>query len=175
MVDDVIPTNASSVLVRSLMIAMCGVARAQNYVIDQGTSDALTRYLHLNELPMVTAQFSTSPGGSKQLILTGFVATQFGRNDAERIATAYLNDPSVNMVDQILLDPHVEDMRPPPGSAAAAVRNRPTVPINCGTRRCRAFTKTAGRRRLATGRCCRRGIATCGARRGRIALPWPTR
>ena len=36
---------------------------------------------------MVTAQFSTSPGGSKQLILTGFVATQFGRNDAERIAT----------------------------------------------------------------------------------------
>jgi hypothetical protein len=54
------------------------------------------------------------------LILTGFVATQFGRNDAERIANAYLNDPSVNLVDQILLDPHVEDLRPPPGSAAAA-------------------------------------------------------
>jgi len=60
---------------------------------------------------MVTAEFSTSPGGRKQLILTGFVATQFGRNDAERIATGYLNDPSVNMVDQILLDPLVEDMR----------------------------------------------------------------
>ena len=89
-------------------------------MIDQGTSDAITKYLHMNELPMVTAEFSTSPGGSKQLILTGFVATQFGRNDAERIATAYLNDPSVNMVDQILLDPHVEDMRPPAGSAAAA-------------------------------------------------------
>src|SRR5258708_19817231 len=74
----------------------------------------------MNELPMVTAQFSTSPAGSKQLILTGFVATQFGRNDAERIATAYLNDLSVNMVDQILLDPHVEDMRPPPGSSAGA-------------------------------------------------------
>jgi len=102
------------------MIAIGGVARAQNYVIDQGTSDAITKYLHMNELPMVTAQFSTSPGGSKQLILTGFVATQFGRNDAERIANAYLNDPSVNLVDQILLDPHVEDLRPPPGSAAAA-------------------------------------------------------
>ncbi|MGH7923157.1 MAG: hypothetical protein ACREQH_01035 [Candidatus Binatus sp.] len=103
-----------------LMAATCGIARAQNYVIDQGTSDALTKYLHLNELPMVTAQFSTSPAGSKQLILTGFVATQFGRGDAERIATAYLNDPSVNMVDQILLDPHVEDMRAPsPGSSAA--------------------------------------------------------
>jgi hypothetical protein len=102
------------------VIAIGGVARAQNYVIDQGTSDAITKYLHMNELPMVTAQFSTSPGGSKQLILTGFVATQFGRNDAERIANAYLNDPSVNLVDEILLDPHVEDLRPPPGSAAAA-------------------------------------------------------
>ena len=107
------------VLAIVVMFAM-GVARAQNYVIDQGTSDAITKYLHMNELPMVTAQFSTSPGGSKQLILTGFVATQFGRNDAERIANAYLNDPSVNLVDQILLDPHVEDLRPPPGSAAAA-------------------------------------------------------
>ena len=103
-----------------VMLVIGGVARAQNYVIDQGTSDALTKYLHMNELQMVTAQFSTSPGGSKQLILTGFVATQFGRNDAERIANAYLNDPSVNLVDQILLDPHVEDLRAAPGSAAAA-------------------------------------------------------
>jgi hypothetical protein len=103
-----------------IIMSACGVARAQNYVIDQGTSDAITKYLHMNELPMVTAEFSTSPGGSKQLILTGFVATQFGRNDAERIANAYLNDPNVNLVDQILLDPHVEGLRPPPGSAAAA-------------------------------------------------------
>jgi hypothetical protein len=103
-----------------LMVATGGMARAQNYVIDQGTSDAITKYLHMSELPMVTARFSTSLGGSKQLILTGFVATQFGRDDAERIATGYLNDPSVKMFDQILLDPHVEDMRPPAGSAASA-------------------------------------------------------
>jgi len=103
-----------------MMVATCSIAWTQNYVIDQGTSDALTKYLHLNELPMVTAQFSTSPGGSKQLILTGFVATHFGRDDAERIATAYLNDPSVNLVDQILLDPHVEDMRAAPQGSAAA-------------------------------------------------------
>jgi len=111
------------------VIGTCSIVLAQNYVIDQGTSDALTRYLHMNELPMVTAQFSTSPGGSKQLILTGFVATQFGRNDAERIATAYLNDPSVNMVDQILLDPHVEDMRgAAQGSSAAPGSQSPNSP-----------------------------------------------
>jgi hypothetical protein len=103
-----------------MILTTCGMARAQNYVIDQRTSDAITKYLHMSELPMVTAQFSTSPEGSKQVILTGFVATQFGRNDAERIANGYLNDPSVNLVDQIVLDPHVEDMRPPAGSAAAA-------------------------------------------------------
>ena len=110
----------ADIVILAVTIAAGGVARGQNYVIDQGTSDAITKYLHMNELPMVTAQFSTSPGGSKQLILSGFVATQFGRTDAERIATAYLNDPNVNMVDQILLDPHVEDLRPPAGSAAAA-------------------------------------------------------
>jgi len=120
MVDCVIVRTQALVFAIIVMLATWGLARAQNYVIDQGTSDAITKYLHMNELPMVTAQFSTSPGGSKQLILTGFVATQFGRNDAERIANAYLNDPSVNMVDQILLDPHVEDLRTPQGSAAAA-------------------------------------------------------
>ena len=112
-----------------MMVATCSIARADDYVLDQGASDALTRYLHLNSLSMVTAQFSTSPGGSKQVILTGFVATQFGRHDAERIAAAYLNDPSVNMVDQILLDPHVEDMRSaPPGSAAAPGSPSPNSP-----------------------------------------------
>ena len=120
-------TAAVSAIV--MMVATCSIARADNYVLDQGTSDALTRYLHLNSLPMVTAQFSTSPGGIKQVILTGFVATQFGRHDAERIATAYLNDPSVNMVDQILLDPHVEDMRSaPPGSVAAPGSPSPNSP-----------------------------------------------
>jgi hypothetical protein len=110
---------ASAIVV---MLATGGVVRAQNYVIDQGTSDALTKYLHLNSLPMVSAQVSTSPGGSRQVILTGFVATQFGRTDAERIATAYLNDPTVNMADQLQIDPQVEDTRgaaPPPGPASA--------------------------------------------------------
>jgi len=128
-----------------IIMSACSVARAQNYVIDQGTSDAITKYLHMNELPMVTAQFSTSPGGSKQLILTGFVATQFGRNDAERIATAYLNDPGVNMVDQILLDPHVEDMRPPAGSAAAAAGSQsPNSPDQLWNKTMQGIYKNGG-------------------------------
>ena len=134
-----------------VMLAMSSVVRAQNYVIDQGTSDAITKYLHMNELPMVTAEFSTSPGGSKQLILTGFVATQFGRNDAERIATAYLNDPSVNMVDQILLDPHVEDMRPPQGSAAAAGSRSPNSPDQLWNNTMQGIYKNGGQTPAGSG------------------------
>jgi len=128
MVDCVIVRTQTLIFTIIVMLATCGLARAQNYVIDQGTSDAITKYLHTNELPMVTAEFSTSPSGRKQLILNGFVATQFGRTDAERIATAYLNDPNVKMVDQILLDPHVEDLRPPAGSSAAANPPSPNSP-----------------------------------------------
>ena len=138
-----------------IIVSACSVARAQNYVIDQGTSDAITKYLHMNELPMVTAQFSTSPGGSKQLILTGFVATQFGRNDAERIATAYLNDPSVNMVDQILLDPRVEEMRPPPGSsagaAAAAGSQSPNSPDQLWNKTMQGIYKNGGQTPAGSG------------------------
>jgi hypothetical protein len=135
-----------------VMLAIGGVARAQNYVIDQGTSDALTKYLHMSKLPMVTAQFSTSPGGSKQLILTGFVATQFGRNDAERIANAYLNDPSVNLVDQILLDPHVEDLRAPPGSAAAASGARsPNSPDQLWNKTMQGIYKNGGQAPSGSG------------------------
>jgi hypothetical protein len=134
-----------------VMLAMPSIARAQNYVIDQSTSDAITKYLRMNELPMVTAEFSTSPGGSKQLILTGFVATQFGRNDAERIANAYLNDPSVNMVDQILLDPHVEDMRPPAGSAAAAGSQSPNSPDQLWNKTMQGIYKNGGQTPAGNG------------------------
>ena len=135
-----------------VMLAISSIARAQNYVIDQGTSDAITKYLHMNELPMVTAEFSTSPGGSKQLILTGFVATQFGRNDAERIATAYLNDPSVNMVDQILLDPHVEDLRPPQGSGAAAASSQsPNSPDQLWNKTMQGILRNGGQTPAGSG------------------------
>ena len=134
------------------MVATGGIARAQNYVIDQGTSDAITKYLRMSELPMVTAQFSTSPGGSKQLILTGFVATQFGRNDAERIATGYLNDPSVNMVDQILLDPHVEDMRgPPQGSTGTAGSQSANSPDQLWNKTMQGIYKNGGQSPAGSG------------------------
>jgi hypothetical protein len=134
------------------IVFACGVAWAQNYVIDQGTSDALTKYLHMNELPMVTAQFSTSTDGGRQLILTGFVATHFGRDDAERIASAYLNDPTVNMVDQILLDPHVEDLRGTQrGSAAAASSQSPNSPDQLWNKTMQGIYRNGGQAPAGSG------------------------
>ena len=135
-----------------MMLATCGMAWAQNYVIDQRTSDAITKYLHMSELPMVTAQFSTSSGGNKQLILTGSVATQFGRDDAERIATGYLNDPSVKMFDQILLDPHVEDMRgAPQGSPGAAGSQSQNSPDQLWNKTMQGIYKNGGQTPAGSG------------------------
>jgi hypothetical protein len=135
-----------------MVLTNCGLALAQNYVIDQGTSDAITKYLHISELPMVTALYSTSPGGSKQLILRGFVATQFGRDDAERIATGYLNDSSVKMFDQILLDPHVEDMRgTQQGSAGAAGPQSPSSPDQLWNKTMQGIYKNGGQTPAGSG------------------------
>jgi len=80
------------------------------------------------------------------------VATQFGRNDAERIANAYLNDPSVNLVDQILLDPHVEDLRPPTGSAAAASgAQSPNSPDQLWNKTMQGIYKNGGQLPSGTG------------------------
>jgi len=80
------------------------------------------------------------------------VATQFGRNDAERIANAYLNDPSVNLVDQILLDPHVEDLRAPPGSAAAASgAQSPNSPDQLWNKTMQGIYKNGGQLPSGTG------------------------
>jgi len=145
-------TATAAVSAIIIMIATCSIARAQSYAIDQRASDALTRYLHMNSLPMVTADFSTSPGGSKQVILTGFVATQFGRHDAERIALAYVNDPSVNIVDQILIDPHVEDMRTaPPGSPAAAGSQSPNSPNQLWNKTMQGIYKNGAQNPPASG------------------------
>jgi hypothetical protein len=80
------------------------------------------------------------------------VATQFGRQDAERIALAYVNDPSVNMVDQILLDPHVEDMRTaPPGSPAAVGSQSPNSPNQLWNKTMQGIYKNGAQNPPASG------------------------
>ena len=70
---------------------------------------------------------------------------------AERIATGYLNDPSVNMVDPILLDPHVEDLRPPAGSADRSGSQSQNSPDQLWNRTMQGVYKNGGQTPAGSG------------------------
>ncbi len=103
-----------------------GLAIAQSMTLNRGTSEALTRYLRANKLPLVGAQVSDLEGGSHQVVLYGFVASDFGKTDAESKARQFLGDPKAQMVNRIKVDPaiaHLEQRSTRPsgqGSPATA-------------------------------------------------------
>ena len=63
--------------------------------IDSPQSQGLTDYLKRHQLPLVGAQVVTSPSGGRQVILFGYVASDFGKSDAEEKSRHYLKDQSV--------------------------------------------------------------------------------
>src|SRR5271169_6861010 len=101
----------------ALACAMClaaGSAGAQSGNVDQGTSSKLTKYLHAHRLPMVGGQVSNTPSGRK-LMLYGYVATDFGKQDAVTKSKQYLNDSTISVVNNIRVNPQLKHtQRPPP-------------------------------------------------------------
>jgi hypothetical protein len=89
-------------------------ASAQPANVDQTTSDAVTKYLHTHKLPMVGAQVSNTSSG-RHLMLYGFVATDFGKKDAETKSKRYLQDSSIAIVNNIRVNPQLRHLkkRPP--------------------------------------------------------------
>lgn len=75
--------------------------------VDKGRSAALTQYLKSHRLPLVGAQVLVSPSGQQQLMLYGFVATQYGKNDAEAKARRYLGAPDIGVNNQIKIEPQL--------------------------------------------------------------------
>ncbi|HEY6394936.1 MAG TPA: hypothetical protein VIX12_05915 [Candidatus Binataceae bacterium] len=73
--------------------------------IDSPQSQALSDYLKHHSLPLVGAQVVTSPSGGKQVILFGFVASDFGKTDAEQKARHYLKDSSMVVDNRIKISP----------------------------------------------------------------------
>jgi hypothetical protein len=103
------------------LAATCSTADAQNYQVDEYGSKRVTHYLHHHDLPLVGAQILDNNDGSRELHLYGFVATQYGRRDAEEKAMKYLGDPTIKVVNAIQINTAIENMRPlPPGLPAAA-------------------------------------------------------
>jgi len=92
------------------MLCMSGIAMAQSGSIDTSASDRLTKYLHKNRLPMVGAQVSNTSSG-RQLMLFGYVATDFGKADAVGKSTRFLHEPNIRVVNNIQVDPQVQHLK----------------------------------------------------------------
>jgi hypothetical protein len=63
---------------------------AQSNKVDGPDSQSLTTYLRQHRLPLVGAQVLVDSSGNRRIVLYGFVATEFGKDDAARQALAYV-------------------------------------------------------------------------------------
>jgi hypothetical protein len=89
----------------------------QDATVDQTQSQALTSYLKNHRLPLVGAQVMAAPGGQRQVILFGYVASGYGKQDAENKANAYMKDASVTVVNRITIQPELANTGASPGAA----------------------------------------------------------
>jgi hypothetical protein len=90
-------------------------------------SKNLTHYLKTHRLPLVGAQVSRDESGHRQVLLYGFVATPFGKTDAENKARAVLNDPEIVVLNHIKIRPELLTMRTPSTSAPLPTASTPSA------------------------------------------------
>jgi hypothetical protein len=86
--------------------------------VDKSQSSALTDYLKSHRLPLVGARVLVSPSGQRQLMLYGFVASEYGKDDAEAKARKYLNDPGIGVDNQIKVQPQLANSTSNPSAAS---------------------------------------------------------
>ena len=77
------------------------------YTNDTAQSDTLTSYLQSHRLPLVGAQVLTNSSGNRQIILYGFVASDFGKQDAADRARQYLHSPNAPVINRIAVRPEL--------------------------------------------------------------------
>ena len=84
--------------------------------VDQASSEALTAYLRQNRLPLVGAQVINVKRRARRVVLYGFVATDEGKQDAERKVVAYLGTPVPSIDDRLIVKPELATMTTPPAA-----------------------------------------------------------
>ncbi len=96
--------------------------------IDSPQSQGLSDYLKHHSLPLVGAKVVTSPSGGKQAILFGFVASDFGKADAEQKARHYLKDPTLVVDNRIKISPELAGGKGSSGSTVNGVPSANAMP-----------------------------------------------
>ena len=92
---------------------------ADSYKVEAKGSQDLTVYLRQHRLPLVGAQVLEDAAGDQRVVLYGFVATDFGKNDAARKAREYLKSSDIAIDNRIEVRPEIARMRPQAAPAAA--------------------------------------------------------
>src|SRR5271156_2423146 len=115
------PLGSSSSFDSGTMPAPSAAGTVAGGTIDSPQSQALSDYLKHHSLPLVGAQVVTSPSGGKQVILFGFVASDFGKTDAEQKARHYLKDSSLVVDNRIKISPELAGA----GSSGSSVNGVP--------------------------------------------------
>lgn len=111
---------ATTIGLSALAAPRRALAQASSASVDQASSQALTAYLKQNRLPLVGAQVMNSSGGTRRVVLYGFVATDEGKHDAERQVVAYLGTPVPSIDDRLVIKPELATMTAPPPADQAA-------------------------------------------------------
>ncbi len=86
-------------------------APLKNGEVNQAQSEALTNYLKAHHLPLVGAQVLAAPDGERQVILFGFVATDYGKGDAESKTRRYIHDSAVTVDNRIKIEPSLANSK----------------------------------------------------------------
>lgn len=98
-----------------------GAANSKAMAVDKDASRALTADLKRHRLPLVGAQVLRNPAtGQRAVVLYGFVATDYGKSDAQRQAEDYVNDPAVDVENRIIVNPQLLAAGAARGANAAA-------------------------------------------------------
>jgi hypothetical protein len=113
-------TAGRSALLAAILLLSPVAMPAQEYTVDRSASEAVTRYLREHRLPLVGAQVSTSKGSGRQVMLFGYVATSEGKRNAEAKVRDYLHDPSVGIIDRVVVEPRLKEMEAARNAASGA-------------------------------------------------------
>jgi hypothetical protein len=87
-------------------------------MLDAARSRGTTDYLHSHRLPFVTAKVFSRAGEPASMTLLGQVASEFGREDAERKALKFLSVGTQRLAldNQIQIEPNLATREIPPGN-----------------------------------------------------------
>ena len=92
-------------------------------MLDTARSRGATEYLHSHRLPFVTVKvFSDASGAPASLTLSGQVASEFGREDAERKALKFLASQRLALDNQIQVEPNLATRTIPPGNQNSVLK-----------------------------------------------------